>query len=112
MALGMVYGKPVEYYGPMFKEQVIEGGKIRIRYTHIGQGLAIPAGHPKLQGFAIAGVDKKFVWADAVIDGDTVVVSSEKIAQPRYVRYAWAAKVLWANLFNKEGLPAIPFQTD
>jgi len=112
VALGMVYGHKVEYYGPLFAKQTVEDGKIRIAFTHCGQGLAIPAGQEKLQGFAIAGENKTFVWADAVIEGTTVVVSHPTVPQPRYVRYAWAYNAPWANLFNKDGLPAIPFRTD
>lgn len=64
-----------------------------------------------LVGFSIAGSDKKFVWAKARIDGDSVVVSSEQVAQPAAVRYAWADNPQ-CNLYNKEGLPASPFRTD
>ena len=60
----------------------------------------------------IAGDDKKFVWADAVIEGDSVVVSSKSVAKPASVRYAWSGQFPWANLFNKDGLPAQPFRTD
>jgi sialate O-acetylesterase len=60
----------------------------------------------------IAGEDKKFVWADAVIDGDSVVVSSASVPKPAAVRYAWAGNFPWANLFNKDGLPAQTFRTD
>ena len=66
----------------------------------------------KLQGFMIAGDDKKFVWAEAAISGDTVIVSSKSVPRPAAVRYAWANKFDWANLFNADGLPAQPFRTD
>jgi sialate O-acetylesterase len=111
VALGAVYGRPVEYYGPLYASHAVEGGTIRVKFTHVGQGLAFRNGD-KLQGFAVAGADKVFQWADAVIDGDSVVVSSAKVPQPVNVRYAWAGKRTWANLFNKDGLPAIPFRTD
>lgn len=111
VALGMVYGKPIEYYGPLYHSHNIEGDKVRVKYTHIGQGLAFKHGD-KLQGFALAGEDKAFRWADAVIDGETVVLSCPNITKPLYVRYAWSQKRAWANLFNKDGLPAIPFRTD
>ena len=82
-----------------------------VTFTHVGQGLA--ARHSdKLQGFMIAGADKKFVWADAAIEGDSVVVSSAQVAKPESVRYAWSGKAPWANLFNKDGLPAQTFRTD
>jgi sialate O-acetylesterase len=66
----------------------------------------------RLNGFAIAGEDKQFVWANAVIENDCVVVWSEKVENPVAVRYAWANNPENANLFNKEGLPASPFRTD
>lgn len=111
VALGMVYGQPVEIYGPLYRSHAVEAGKIRVRFAHVGQGLAAsPA--DKLQGFAVAGADKQFQWAEAVIDGDAVVVSSEKVTAPVAVRYAWSQTHPWANLFNKDGLPALPFRTD
>ena len=111
VALGMVYGRKVEIYGPLYQSHEVEGNKIRVKFTHVGQGLAARHGD-KLQGFTIAGDDKVFHWADATIDGDTVVVSSDKVAKPAAVRYAWANTYPWANLFNKDGLPALTFRTD
>ena len=111
VALGLVYGKKIEYYGPLYAAHKIEGDKMRISFTHTGQGLAFKYG-AKLQGFAVAGADKQFHWADAVIDGDTVVVTCAAVPQPVFVRYAWSNNRRWANLFNKDGLPAIPFRTD
>lgn len=90
---------------------MIEGDKVRVRYAHVGRGLAWRHGE-KLQGFALAGDDKVFHWADAVIDGDTVVVSTSKVPTPAAVRYAWSDNRPWANLFNEDGLPAVPFRTD
>ncbi|MCE9607741.1 MAG: sialate O-acetylesterase [Planctomycetia bacterium] len=111
VALGMTYGKPIEYYGPLYASHTVEGDKVRVKFTHIGQGLAFKHGE-KLQGFAIAGDDKVFRWAEAVIDGDTVVLSNAEVAKPTAVRYAWAHQRTWANLFNKDGLPAVTFRTD
>jgi len=111
VALGMVYGKSVEIYGPCYQSHEIEGNKIRVKFTHVGQGLSARHGD-KLQGFIIAGEDKKFCWADAVIEGDTVVVSSPAVNKPAAARYAWAGSCPWANLFNKDGLPALTFRTD
>jgi sialate O-acetylesterase len=108
VALGSIYGKKVETNGPIFKSFKVEDNKIRIEFTHVGQGLT-PGQADKLQGFAIAGEDKKFVWGDAVIDGQTVVVSSDKVAKPTAVRYFG---VSFCNLFNKDGLPALIFRTD
>ncbi|MEY4198627.1 MAG: hypothetical protein RLZZ265_367 [Verrucomicrobiota bacterium] len=111
VALAVAYGKKVEFYGPLYESHTVEGGKVRVRFTHVGQGLAFKHGE-KLQGFAIAGEDKKFHWATAVIAGDTVVLTSEQVAKPVAVRYAWASVHPWANLFNQDGLPAQSFRTD
>jgi len=111
VARGFVYGQKVEFSGPLYASHEIAGDKVRLKFTHIGQGLA--ARHSdKLQGFLIAGADKKFVWADAAIEGDTVIVSSKAVQQPAAVRYAWSSNAPWANLFNKDGLPAQAFRTD
>jgi len=114
VALGAVYGKPVEIYGPVYKAHKIQAGKVIVSFDHVGKGLTCKkdASVEKLQGFAIAGDDGKFVWADAAIEGDTVVLSSQTVTKPVSVRYAWAAQHQWANFFNKDGLPAIPFRTD
>ena len=111
VALGMVYGKKVEIYGPVYESHKVERDKVRVSFRHVGQGLAFKNGE-KLQGFALAGEDGVFQWADAMIDGDQVMVSSSKITKPAAVRYGWGARHPWANLFNKDGLPAIPFRTD
>jgi sialate O-acetylesterase len=111
VALGAVYGKKVEIYGPTYKSHAVEGDKVRVTFGHVGGGLAFKHGD-KLQGFAVAGEDGKFHWADAVIEKDAVVLSSPKVKKPVAVRYAWAATHPWANLFNKDGLPALPFKTD
>ena len=112
VALGRVYGRPVEMiYGPVYQGHTVEGNQVRITFTHTGQGLAFQHG-PKLQGFAVAGEDKIFHWADAVIDGNTVVVSCAKVVKPVAVRYAWGNDHPWANLFNKDGLPALSFRSD
>jgi sialate O-acetylesterase len=109
VALGAVYGKPIEYYGPVFESAKLEGDKVRLTFSHVGAGLA--AKGDKLTGFAICGADLRWHWADAAIDGATVVVSSAQVAKPLVVRYAWADNIPWANLFNKDGLPAQTFET-
>lgn len=111
VALGAVYGRKHEIYGPLYASHEFKGDKVVIKFSHTGQGLAFKNGD-KLQGFAIAGADKKFVWADATIEGDTVVLRSPAVPQPAAARYAFAGKFPWANLFNKDGLPAQPFRTD
>ncbi|MBS0211194.1 MAG: sialate O-acetylesterase [Planctomycetes bacterium] len=108
-ALAKTYQQQVEYSGPWYAGNDREGSTIRIRYQHAGDGLV--AKGEKLLGFAIAGADKKFVPAEARIDGETVVVSSDQVAEPVAVRYAWADNPN-CNLYNKAGLPAVPFRTD
>ena len=119
VALGAVYGRPGEITGPTYKSFTLENGKIRIQFDHVGQGLAVPANATAasntiavLQGFAVAGTNRVFQWAKATIEGGTVVVESDKVPQPVSVRYAWANNHPWANLFNKDGLPATTFRTD
>jgi sialate O-acetylesterase len=111
VALGMVYGRKLEIYGPVYKSHTVEGDKIRVAFDHVGQGLAYQHGD-KLQGFALAGDDKKFHWADALIDGNSIVLSCPAVTRPVAVRYAWSQNQAWANLFNRDGLPAISFRTD
>jgi len=110
VAMGAAYNKDVEIYGPIYDSHKIEGATIRISYKHVGKGLAFKGGD-KLTGFQIAGADGKFEWADAKIDGKTVVLSCDKVAKPAAARYAWSRNSPWANLFNKDGLPALTFQT-
>ena len=104
------YGdKDIAVSGPLYKSSAIEGSTVRIRFDHVHGGLRAKGG--KLEGFAIAADDMKFVWADARIDGDTVVVWSDAIAKPACVRYAWASNPK-CTLVNSAGLPAGPFRTD
>jgi len=84
---------------------------VHVKFRHVGKGLAWKYGE-SLQGFAVAGEDHVFHWADAEIDGDSVVVTSDQVAAPVAVRYAWASRSPWANLFNQDGLPALTFRTD
>jgi len=106
----VAYGERLVYSGPMYDSMRVEGGAIRLEFDHVGGGLVVRSGAP-LKGFAIAGSDRKFVWADAKIDGDTVVVWSDQVPEPVAVRYAWAINPV-CNLYNTEGLPASPFRTD
>lgn len=111
VALGAVYGAGGEIYGPLYAGHTVEGSNVRVRFSHVGQGLTVRHAD-RLQGFLIAGADKQFHWADAKLDGDAVVVSCPHVPAPAAVRYAWAPRFPWANLFNKDGLPAQPFRTD
>lgn len=112
-ALAMTYGKKVPFSGPLYQSMAVEGDAIRVRFAHADGGLGARDGGAA-RGFAIAGPDKKFVWADeAKIDGASVVVRSAKVAQPVAVRYAWANNPEDANLVNAgSGLPASPFRSD
>jgi sialate O-acetylesterase len=110
LALGGTYGRDVIPCGPVFKMAEIEDGRVRLHFDHIGEGLVAKDG--PLKQFAIAGDDRKFVWADAEIDSGMVIVHSSAVPRPAYVRYAWADNPAGANLFNSAGLPAAPFRTD
>jgi len=109
-ALAKTYGKDVVASGPLYKSSRRDGDKIYIEFNFIGGGLASRDGG-KLAGFAIAGAEQEFVWADAQVVGDTVVVSSPAVPSPVAVRYAWANNPP-CNLISKTGLPASPFRTD
>lgn len=132
IARGTVYGQKVEYYGPVFKEMIVEGNKAVLSFSHASSGLEarnlvptereagkrkhkewrIKEGSPAgLTGFTVCGEDKKFHNAKAEIVGDRVVVTCDAVLKPVAVRYGWANHPL-CNLYNKEGLPASPFRTD
>jgi len=109
-ALAKTYEKEVAYSGPMYKSMEVKNNTIEISFTNIDGELKISEGK-KVEGFAIAGADKKFVWANAKIVGDKVVVLSPKIKNPVAVRYAWSSNPL-CNLIDSSELPASPFRTD
>lgn len=107
------YGMDIVSAGPGFKSMQVKDGKAVLSFTNVGQGLeAKNSKDGKLGCFAIAGNDGKFVWADAVIDGDTVVVSSPEVKEPVAVRYGWVSYAGNLNFYNKDGFPACPFRTD
>ena len=89
----------------------IQGNKVIISFSNTGSGLMTNDGEDPAE-FAIAGADKKFVWAKAKIEGDKVIVWSDVVKEPKYIRYAWADNPVNPNVYNKEGLPASPFRTD
>ncbi len=105
----LAYGEELVHMGPRFREMQIDGNRIILTFDNVGGGLTSDG---PLQHFAIAGKDKKFVWADAVIEGDRVIVSSPSVRRPVAVRYGWANNPDNANLKNREGLLASPFRTD
>jgi sialate O-acetylesterase len=106
----VAYGDKAVFSGPTYASMKTEGNKIRLTFNNVGGGLVARGG--ALKEFAIAGPDKKFVWADATIEGNTIVISHSSVQNPVAVRYAWANNPQQANLYNKEGLPASPFRTD
>lgn len=110
VALEKVYGLPVASTGPRFASMVNEAGTIRVRFTH-AEGLATPDGRPPA-AFVIAGDDKRFEPAEAVIEGDSVILRSPRVPRPVAVRYAFVNDPPQPLLFNRDGLPAMPFRTD
>ena len=132
VALAKTYGRPVPCEGPVYRSVQIEGGKLRVRFSPTAGGLvarplpevyqpksSYAATQPllrnspdsELQGFAVCGEDRRWKWARAKIEGDSVVVGSSEVPAPRYVRYAWADNPT-CNLCNGAGFPAAPFRTD
>ncbi len=132
IALAKTYGKPIPFSGPVYDSMEVEGSQIRVRFQHLEGGLVakeVPATYDvmrrtgqtaplvrnspnsQLEGFAICGADKKWVWADAKIDGNTVLVWSDQVTGPVAARYGWADNPT-CNLYNAAGLPASPFRTD
>jgi sialate O-acetylesterase len=111
-AMKVAYGEnKIISSGPLYRASTIEGDQIIIEFDHVGGGL-VAANGEEPGHFSIAGEDKKFRWAHAEIKGNTVVVWNEQVPNPKFVRYAWADNPRFANLYNKEGLPASPFRTD
>jgi len=103
-------GEKIPHQGPIFRSLKIEGNQLRIFLDH-AEGLSPKAPGP-VQGFAVAGDDQKFFWAEAKIEGEEVVVSSARVPHPIAVRYAWAGNPEHAILLNRHGLPAMPFRSD
>jgi sialate O-acetylesterase len=115
LAREKVYGEAIVGTGPALERMTIEGDKAILQFTSVGSGLVAKmknGGEPVLAQFFIAGEDRVFLPARAVIDGARVIVTSEKVPKPVAVRYAWSNSPDGCNLYNKEGLPAVPFRTD
>ena len=106
----IIYNEKLVSSGPLYKDMKVEGDKIIITFTETGSGLT--SNGKKLQHFAIAGEDRKFVWAEAVINNNKVIVSCKDVNNPVAVRYGWSDNPEDGNLKNKEGLLASPFRTD
>jgi sialate O-acetylesterase len=108
-ALADAYGRKVVPSGPLYDSMAREGDAIRVRFRHAESGLTTRGGSPT--GFAVAGQDRKWRWAEARVDGETIVVRSAEVPEPVAVRYGWADNPS-CNLYNREDLPASPFRTD
>ncbi len=109
----VAYGEEIVFSGPVYRSHVVKDGRVVIDFDHTGGGLvARESARGKLAEFAIAGADRNFVWAEAVIVADQVMVWNDEVQEPVAVRYAWADNPNGANLYNLEGLPASPFRTD
>ncbi|MEM9410405.1 MAG: sialate O-acetylesterase, partial [Planctomycetota bacterium] len=109
-ALAKDYGQHNLYSGPRFREMKIEGNQIRLSFDY-SNGIVSSDGE-NLRRFEIAAANQKFVWANAIIEGEEIVVSADEVGKPVAVRYAWADNPEGANLTNDSGLPASPFRTD
>ncbi|MFP4294003.1 MAG: sialate O-acetylesterase [Cyclobacteriaceae bacterium] len=106
----MVYGEEnLVYSGPIYKSAQKEGHKVVISFDHVGSGLVANDGK-EVRWLAVAGLNKEFVWAQSEIKDNKLIVWSDEVADPAYVRYAWMDNPQQANLFNEEGLPASPFE--
>ena len=109
IALAKVYGRKIEFSGPVYESMKVEGDSIRVNFSH-ADGLVARDG--TLKWFTLAGADGKFVSAEAKIDGKTVIVSSPEISTPVAVRYAWVNFPDGGHLYNAAGLPAVQFRSD
>jgi sialate O-acetylesterase len=112
LALEHSYGlpQPGGSAGPVYQSATVEAGRLRLRFANPTGGLVAKDG--ALRQFIISGADQQWRAAEAVIDGDTILVSSPAVPAPVAVRYAWANNPEGCNLYNKSGLPAAPFRTD
>jgi sialate O-acetylesterase len=110
VARKFVYGESLIASGPIFKEATVEGSTLRVKFDTAGDGLASTTPE-RVQGFAVAGADGEYYFAEARLEGESVVVWSDRVPKPRTVRYAWAA-MPQCTLINRSGLPAAPFRTD
>ena len=110
-AARVAYGEDIVHCGPTYRSMQVEAQRIRITYSCLGSGLLVKDKFGYARGFQIAGADGKFHWAQAQREGEDFVVFSDSVKQPMAVRYDWG-NTPDGNVFNKEGLPAVPFRTD
>lgn len=111
-ALHGTYGKDVVYSGPVYKSMEVKDGKVRLEMDPMGSKLLVHDKYGYVKGFAMAGEDKQFYWARGTVEGNTLILGSEKVKAPVAIRYAWGNNPDDANVYNAEGLPAGPFRTD
>ena len=112
IALHDVYQQAGESTGPIYQSMKVDGNKVILTFTHTGSGLLVKDKYGYLKGFEIAGADKHFQYAKAIVEGDKIIVHAEGVTTPVAVRYNWADDASEGNLFNKELFPAAPFRTD
>lgn len=112
LALNRIYQKAMVDSGPTYQSMKVDGNKVRISFNNIGSGLMVKDKYGYLKGFEVAGADQKFHYAKASLEGNEVVVVCDAVPTPVAVRFAWADNPEDANLFNKDGFPAVPFRTD
>lgn len=111
-ALKVAYDQDIVHSGPTFKEMQIEGNKMNVSFENVGSGYYLKNKYGYLNGFSVAGEDKVFHWAKAQISGDKIIVLCDEVKKPVAIRYGWANNPDDLNLYNLEGLPAVPFRTD
>jgi len=112
IALDNLYGKAMEYSGPMYQSMTKDNNRVILTFAHTGSGLVAHDKYGYIKGFEIAGGDHQFHYAKASINGDKIIVWQDGVNDPVAVRYGWADYPGESNLFNKEGFPAAPFRTD
>jgi sialate O-acetylesterase len=108
-ARSLAYGEKIAFSGPVYRDMKVKGDRVFLTFDHVGGGLVVKG--DRLEGFTIAGADRKFVAAEAQLQDGGVIVSSPKVPNPVAIRFGWANYPV-VNLWNKDGLPATPFRTD
>ena len=107
----LVYGEDIIVDGPTFSRMEKDGKKLHLYFINVGKGLLLKIGE-EVKNIAIAGEDKIFLWAKSRVEGDKIILWNDEIEEPVAVRYAWCDNPFDVNLYNSEGLPAVPFRTD
>ncbi|WP_020530816.1 sialate O-acetylesterase [Flexithrix dorotheae] len=108
----IAYNEDIVFSGPVYQSHSVENGKVRIKFEHVGGGLLVKDKYGYINGFELAGEDKKFYFAKAKLEGNEVIVWTDEVNSPIAIRYGWAENPDDLNLYNKENLPASPFRTD